>query len=111
MPAIIFSQFTGTSLWFAGNAVLGDLQRKWELGVGALSYVTSSVQLGFIIGTFLFAFFTISDRFAARMVFFVCSLLGALSNLGIYLAANGLLSLLVLRFCTGFFWPVFIRSV
>jgi len=103
LPVIIFSQFTGTSLWFAGNAVLGDLQRQWELGEAALSYMTSSVQLGFIIGTFLFAFFTISDRFAARIVFFICSLLGALSNLGIYLAADGLISLLILRFCTGFF--------
>jgi MFS family permease len=103
LPVIIVSQFTGTSLWFAGNAVLGDLQRQWELGSAALSYMTSSVQLGFIIGTFLFAFFTISDRFSPRIVFFLCSLLGSLSNLGIYLAADGLISLLVLRFSTGFF--------
>ena len=93
----------GTSLWFAGNAVLGDLQRQWGLGNAALSYMTSSVQLGFIIGTLLFAAFTISDRFSPRIVFFICSLLGALANLGIYLAANGLASLLVFRFITGFF--------
>ena len=103
LPVIIFSQFTGTSLWFAGNAVLGDLQRQWQLGHAALSYMTSSVQLGFIAGTLLFAFFTISDRFSPRIVFFICSLLGALSNLGIYETANGLASLLVLRFSTGFF--------
>jgi MFS family permease len=103
LPVIIVSQFTGTSLWFAGNAVLGDLQRQWELGNAALSYMTSSVQLGFIFGTLLFAFFTISDRFSPRVVFFLCSLLGALSNLGIYLVADGLVSLLVLRFSTGFF--------
>ena len=103
LPVIIASQFTGTSLWFAGNAVLGDLKRQWELGDAALSYMTSSVQLGFIIGTLLFAFFTLSDRFSPRVVFFLCSLLGALSNLGIYLVADGLISLLVLRFSTGFF--------
>jgi len=103
LPVIIFSQFAGTSLWFAGNAVLGDLQRQWQLGDAALSYMTSSVQLGFIAGTLVFAFFTISDRFSPRIVFFVCSLLGALSNLGIYATADGLSSLLVLRFCTGFF--------
>jgi hypothetical protein len=103
LPVIIFSQFAGTSLWFAGNAVLGDLQRQWELGDAALSYITSAVQLGFIIGTLLFAFFTISDRFSPRIVFFLCSLLGALANLGVYFAADGLISLLVLRFGTGFF--------
>jgi MFS family permease len=103
LPVIIFSQFTGTSLWFAGNAILGDLQRQWGLGQAALGYMTSSVQLGFIAGTLIFAFFTISDRFSPRIVFFVCSLLGALSNLCIYLAADGLISLLVFRFITGFF--------
>lgn len=103
LPVIIFSQFAGTSLWFAGNAVLGDLQRQWELGDAALSYITSAVQLGFIIGTLLFAFFTVSDRFSPRIVFFLCSLLGALANLGVYFAADGLISLLVLRFGTGFF--------
>ena len=30
LPVIVFSQFAGTSLWFAGNAVLGDLQREWK---------------------------------------------------------------------------------
>jgi MFS family permease len=103
LPVIIFSQFTGTSLWFASNAVLGNLQQQWGLGNAALSHMTSSVQLGFIIGTLLFAFFTISDRFSPRIVFFLCSLLGALANLGIYIAAEGLISLLVFRFITGFF--------
>ena len=103
LPVIIVSQFTGTSLWFASNAVMGDLRQAWGLGDAALSYMTSSVQLGFIVGTLIFAFFTISDRFSPRIVFFICSLLGSLSNLGIYLAADGLISLLVFRFITGFF--------
>ena len=29
LPIIIFSQFTGTSLWFAGNAIIADIQRQW----------------------------------------------------------------------------------
>jgi MFS family permease len=103
LPVIVFSQFTGTSLWFAGNAVLGDLQKQWNLGEAALSYMTSSVQAGFIFGTLLFAFFTISDRFSPRIVFFICSLLGSLSNLCIYFIANGLITLLAFRFITGFF--------
>jgi MFS family permease len=102
LPVIIFSQFTGTSLWFASNAVMGDLQHAWSLADVALGYMTSSVQFGFIVGTLLFAFFTISDRFSPRIIFFVCSLLGALSNLCIYLLAQGLVSLLIFRFITGF---------
>jgi MFS family permease len=102
LPVIIISQFTGTSLWFASNAVMGDLQREWGLGISALGYMTSSVQLGFIAGTLLFAFLNISDRFSPRIIFFACSLSGALSNLCIYLVAQGLPSLVLLRFITGF---------
>jgi MFS family permease len=103
LPVIIFSQFAGTSLWFASNAVLGDLQRQWGLGEAALSHMTSSVQLGFIAGTFVFAFFTMADRYSPRKVYFACSMLGALTNLGLYLLADGLTSMLILRFMTGFF--------
>ena len=103
LPVIIASQFMGTSLWFAGNAVLGDLQRQWGLEAGALGYMTSAVQLGFIGGTLAFAFFAVSDRFSPRLVFFSCSALGALANLGPYLLPGGFESLLVSRFLTGFF--------
>ncbi|MDJ0815326.1 MAG: MFS transporter [Desulfobacterales bacterium] len=103
LPIIILSQFSGTSLWFAGNAVLGDLQQQWQLGDAALGYMTSSVQLGFICGTLIFAFFMISDRFSPRNVFFVCSLLGAVANVGILVAPGSLMSLLALRYFTGFF--------
>jgi predicted MFS family arabinose efflux permease len=103
LPVIVISQFAGTSLWFAGNAVLADLQASWGLGPEALGYSTSSVQFGFIAGTLAFSILTISDRFPPRVVFFVCALLGALSNLMIYVAGGGLASLMLLRFATGFF--------
>jgi MFS family permease len=103
LPVIILSQFAGTSLWFAGNAVIDELQRKWNLGTDAIGPVTSAVQLGFIAGTLVFAFFAVSDRYSPRKVFLLCSLLGALANLGVYLLADGYASLLALRFATGFF--------
>ena len=49
LPVIIVSQFPGTSLWFAGNAVPADLQRDWGLGGQSIGYITSAVQLGFIL--------------------------------------------------------------
>lgn len=103
LPAIIFSQFMGTSPWFAGNAVLADLQRLWDLSPDALGYMTSSVQLGFIAGTLVFAVLAISDIFSARKVFLICALTGAFCNACIYLFAEGLASLMAFRFLTGFF--------
>lgn len=102
LPTIIFSQFAGTSLWFASNAILPDLQKQWGIGNEALSMVTSMVQFGFISGTLCFAFLAIADRFSPRIVFFTCSILGALSNLSIYLVVEGLTSLLCFLFITGF---------
>jgi MFS family permease len=113
LPVIIFSQFTGTSLWFSGNAVLLDLQRDWGLSAHATGYTTSAVQLGFVGGTLLFAFFVIADRFSPRLVFFCCSLAGALANAALLIAPEGLAWLLLLRFATGFFlagiYPVGMR--
>jgi MFS family permease len=103
LPVIIVSQFAGTSLWFAGNAVLADLEPHWGAGAEAVGYVTSAVQLGFIAGTLAFAFFAISDRFSPRNVFFACSLAGAASNGTLYFAAIHFEAVLALRFATGFF--------
>jgi predicted MFS family arabinose efflux permease len=103
LPVIIISQFAGTSLWFASNAVLADLQLQWNISSSALGYMTSAVQFGFIIGTLCFAFFALADRFSPSRLFFTCSIFGALSNLMIYLSAEGLGSLLLFRFITGFF--------
>jgi len=103
LPVIVAAQFAGVSIWFAGNAVLGDLQRQWGLPDSALGYVTSAVQLGFIAGTLAFAFLSIADRHSPRLVYLVCSLAGALANLAA-LAGDGRLAwLLATRFSTGFF--------
>ena len=103
LPVIIFSQFTGTSLWFAGNAVILDLQRDWGLPAQSVGYITASVQIGFIVGTLVFAFFALADRFSPRIVFFICSMVGAVSNAALLLLPEGLPGLLILRFVTGFF--------
>ena len=103
LPVIVFSQFAVTSLWFAGNAIIADLQPAMNVGIQDTGIITSAIQLGFITGTLLFAFFSVSDRYSPRKLFLFCSVLGSISNILIYLVAYNLFSLLVLRFITGFF--------
>ena len=103
LPVIILAQFAGTSLWFAGNAVAADLQAAFDLPAGSLGNITSAVQFGFICGTLVFAFLLIADRFSPSLVFVVCSWLGALANLGVYLFASDFVTILAFRFLTGFF--------
>lgn len=102
LPVIVFSQFAGTSLWFAGNAVLPELQASLQLQEGALSLLTSAVQLGFIIGTLCFAFFALADRMSPRLLFLLCSLLGAAANALVLFSATSLAGVLLLRGITGF---------
>lgn len=102
LPIIVISQFAGTSLWFAGNAILPDLKILWDLPDHSIGWVSSSVQAGFITGTFLFALIALTDRYRAHHVYFVCSVLGALAN-ALIVWFPGLIPLLVLRFLVGFF--------
>ena len=103
LPVIVISQFLCTSLWFAGNAVLPDLVKSISPDSGFLAHLTSAVQLGFIIGTLIFAILSISDRFSPSRVFFTCSILAALMNLLITMEGIGSGGLLFFRFLTGFF--------
>lgn len=103
LPVIILAQFAGTSLWFAGNAVLTDLQVSYQLPYMALGAMTSSVQLGFIIGTLFYAVTLLADRFSPSRVFLVSALLGAACNASMGWLATDYFSLLNARFLTGFF--------
>ncbi len=100
---IVVSQFCCTSLWFAGNSILYDLVLSFNLSEGALGYLTSAIQFGFISGTLVFAALTIADRFSPSKVFFISALLAAVFNLGLIWNSNSMFSLLVFRFGTGFF--------
>lgn len=102
LTIIVISQFCCTSLWFAGNGVMTDLLQTYDLGLDALGYLTSAVQLGFITGTLSFAFLSIADRFSPSKVFWFSALFGAAFNLGIILEGNSLGTLVFLRFLTGF---------
>jgi MFS family permease len=103
LPVIVISQFFCTSLWFAGNAILPDLIKSFHLEPGFLAHLTSMVQFGFITGTFVFALLTIADRFPPSLVFFVCSILAGLFNLGMVSDNMSSSGLLFFRFSTGFF--------
>jgi MFS family permease len=103
LPSIVIAQFCCTSLWFASNAVMNDLILNFNLSITALGDLTAAVQFGFISGTLVFALLAIADRFSPSRVFFASALVGALFNLAVVLDGQTLISLVVLRFMTGFF--------
>jgi len=103
LPVLVFAQFAGTSLWFAVNAVMPDLQHELGWPASAVGRLTSALQLGFIVGTLVFALLAIADRFSPRRVFVVCSLAGALCTVGAWWMVRDLSALWMWRAATGFF--------
>lgn len=103
LPVLVLAQFAGTSLWFAVNAVMPDLQRELGWPTAALGTLTASLQFGFIAGTLVFALLAIADRIAPRRVFLVCALAGAACTVGAWAMVSDYTALLAWRFATGFF--------
>ena len=103
LPVLVAAQFAGTSLWFAVNAVMPDLQQELGWPASAVGPLTSSLQFGFILGTLVFALLAIADRFSARRVFLVCSLAGAACTVGAWAMVRQYEALMAWRFATGFF--------
>ncbi|MBU4182467.1 MAG: MFS transporter [Gammaproteobacteria bacterium] len=103
LPVLVTAQFAGTSLWFAVNAVMPDLQRELGWPASAVGPLTSALQFGFIMGTLVFALLAIADRFSARKVFLFCALAGAACTVGAWAMVTHYEALLVWRFFTGVF--------
>ncbi len=97
---IVVAELFGTSLWFSVNAVADALHRAWGLTQLDIAHLTSSVQLGFIVGTLGFGLSGLADRYSASRIFAACAVLGALAN-GAFAFSGGLSEGLILRFITG----------
>lgn len=103
LPTIVLSQFCCTSLWFASNAILPDMIKEFNLNPSFLANLTSIVQFGFIVGTLVFAVFTIADRFPSSLVFLFCAIIASLFNLAVARPGIHSTEILLFRFFTGFF--------
>ena len=77
LPTIVFAQFAGTSLWFAPNAVVSQIDGFGDTQVATL---VSCVQIGFIVGTLLSTYFAITDRVIPSILFVAMTLVGAILN-------------------------------
>lgn len=95
------SVFLASSTWFSGTAATAVLARIWGLDAAAAAWLTNATQLGFIVGTIVYALANVADRFSARWVFFASAWAGAACNLGFAWLSTDLATALPLRFLTG----------
>jgi len=90
---IALAQLFGTSLWFSANGVAASAEY--------LGWMTSAVQCGFILGTLIFSFGGLADRFRASRIFATCAVVGAAFNIGFAYASDEIAVQLAFRFLVG----------
>ena len=89
------------SVWFSASAVVPQLTAEWGLTSSQQSWLTMSVQLGFVTGAVLSAVLNLSDRVPTQHLLAVSALGAAAFNAAIPLFDVGPDAALALRFLTG----------
>ena len=103
LALLAVAELFGMSLWFSGSAVVPALTKEWNLSAGAASWLTLSVQLGFVAGTLLSALGNLPDIVSSRHLFTLTAIAGAIVNAGFALFAHDAALGIPLRFLTGMF--------
>ncbi|MGD8866773.1 MAG: MFS transporter [Gemmatimonadales bacterium] len=98
---IALAGMLAVSLWFSASAVVPQLTTEWGLDGAAQSWLTMSLQLGFVVGALLSAVLNLADRIPIRALFAVSALLGAVLNAVIALFVDTAVVAVGLRFLTG----------
>ena len=96
------AELFGMSLWFSASAVAPLLKAEWGLSDASATWLTLSVQIGFVAGTLASAVLNLPDVWSPRRLVIGASLLGAAANASLALFSHGPTSALALRFLTGF---------
>jgi MFS family permease len=97
------AELLAMTVWFSLSAVVPALTVAWSLDDSGQSWLTMSVQIGFVVGAFGSAVLTLADRIPSKRFFTVATFASAIATALIPLIADSLFPALVLRFLTGIF--------
>jgi MFS family permease len=88
-------------LWFSASAVIPQLTAEWHLSGAQQSWMTMSVQIGFVVGALASAILNVADRMSSRWLVTASAAAGAVFNAAIPILDTGPNVTIVLRFLTG----------
>jgi MFS family permease len=95
------SALFAVTLWFSASVVAPQLADSWSLNSTQRSWITMSVQLGFVIGALISAILNLADRIPGQKLVGICAFAGAAFNAAIPIFEPGFSIVLILRFLTG----------
>ncbi len=88
------------SVWFSASAVSDQYRAMWQLSAAEAGWLTTVVQLGFVVGTAAAAVLNLADLVPSRWYFVVSALLAATANAAL-VEAGDYRTALACRFATG----------
>jgi MFS family permease len=100
LGVVSLAQFLGMTLWFSATAITPRLITEYDISPNHAAWLTMAVQAGFVAGTLFSALANVADILNARVLMFVGSVIGALTNVAVLIAPGGT-SVIALRFLTG----------
>jgi MFS family permease len=100
LALIALAELLGMSVWFAANAVAPQLAARWTLSSSETGWLSTVVQLGFVLGTAAAALLNLADTLASRWYFTGSAIAAAMTN-GALIMAPGYRWALVCRLLTG----------
>ena len=92
----------GMTPWFSATVAAPGMVSEWRADPATSSWLIIAVQLGFVLGTFVSAVLLLSDRFSARRLAAVSSIVAALTTGLVAWRQVGPLGAILLRALTGF---------
>ena len=98
---LALAELLAMSVWFSASAVVPQLTSEWGLTGAQQSWLTMSVQVGFVTGALLSAVLNLADRLPAQRLVAGSAILAAAANAAIPLLDAGPGVALALRFLTG----------
>jgi len=89
------------SIWFSASAVVPQLQEEWGLSASQKSWITMSVQVGFVVGALFIAVTNLADRYSSRVIFTASAMLACVTNAAIPFFNPDPNIVMALRFLSG----------
>jgi MFS family permease len=100
---LALAELLAMTLWFSASAVVPQLTEEWQLTAAQKSWMTMSVQIGFVCGALASAVFNLADRVPTQLLFSISALCGAGVTACIPWLDPSVTTVLMLRFATGVF--------
>ncbi|MEO7711359.1 MAG: MFS transporter [Gemmatimonadaceae bacterium] len=88
LALVALAELLGMSVWFTATAVGPQLALRWALTSTDTGWLSTAVQLGFVVGTAIAAFLNLADVVPMRVYFSVAAVAAAAANAALLIAPD-----------------------